>query len=382
MNSIEIRTVTNNRELKQFIRFYYDLYRGSKYAVPFLFFDEWNTLSRDKNPSFECCDTEYFMAFREGKMVGRVAAIINKRANERWNRREVRFGWFDFVDDIEVSRALLQAVEDWGRSQGMNEIVGPLGFTDMDREGMLVEGFEELATVYINYNYPYYPKHMEQLGGWKKDNDYMEYKVKVPEVVPDKFAKLSEMIEKRYNLHPRKFTSHELLEEGMGRYIFHLINDTYKDLYGYSELSEHQIDQLVDAYIKKADLNLVTGVVDGNADNKLIGFGITFPSFARAMQKSHNGSLWPITWWRVLRALKWHKTDTVDLLLIGVLPEYRAKGANALIFNDLIQQFQRYGFKWAEAMQQMETNTGVQSHWQYLESRQHRRHRCFCKKMK
>lgn len=379
MNSIEIRTVTNNRELKQFIRFYYDLYRGSKYAVPFLFFDEWNTLSRDKNPSFECCDTEYFMAFREGKMVGRVAAIINKRANERWNRREVRFGWFDFVDDIEVSRALLQAVEDWGRSQGMNEIAGPLGFTDMDREGMLVEGFEELATVYINYNHPYYPKHMEQLGGWKKDNDYMEYKVKVPEVVPDKFAKLSEMIEKRYNLHPRKFTSHELVEEGMGRYIFHLINDTYKDLYGYSELSEHQIDQLVDAYIKKADLNLVTGVVDGNADNKLIGFGITFPSFARAMQKSHNGSLWPITWWRVLRALKWHKTDTVDLLLIGVLPEYRAKGANALIFNDLIQQFQRYGFKWAEAMQQMETNTGVQSHWQYLESRQHRRHRCYCK---
>jgi GNAT superfamily N-acetyltransferase len=379
MNSIEIRTVTNNRELKQFIRFYYDLYRGSKYAVPFLFFDEWNTLSRDKNPSFECCDTEYFMAFREGKMVGRVAAIINKRANERWNRREVRFGWFDFVDDIEVSRALLQAVEDWGRSQGMNEIAGPLGFTDMDREGMLVEGFEELATVYINYNHPYYPKHMEQLGGWKKDNDYMEYKVKVPEVVPDKFAKLSEMIEKRYNLHPRKFTSHELVEEGMGRYSFHLINDTYKDLYGYSELSEHQIDQLVDAYIKKADLNLVTGVVDGNADNKLIGFGITFPSFARAMQKSHNGSLWPITWWRVLRALKWHKTDTVDLLLIGVLPEYRAKGANALIFNDLIQQFQRYGFKWAEAMQQMETNTGVQSHWQYLESRQHRRHRCFCK---
>ena len=377
MNSIEIRTVTNNRELKQFIRFYYDLYRGSKYAVPFLFFDEWNTLSRDKNPSFECCDTEYFMAFREGKMVGRVAAIINKRANERWNRREVRFGWFDFVDDIEVSRALLQAVEDWGRSQGMNEIAGPLGFTDMDREGMLVEGFEELATVYINYNHPYYPKHMEQLGGWKKDNDYMEYKVKVPEVVPDKFAKLSEMIEKRYNLHPRKFTSHELVEEGMGRYIFHLINDTYKDLYGYSELSEHQIDQLVDAYIKKADLNLVTGVVDGNADNKLIGFGITFPSFARAMQKSHNGSLWPITWWRVLRALKWHKTDTVDLLLIGVLPEYRSKGANSLIVRDIVEQMLRDGYTYAEAMPQMETNTRILSLWQYFEHEQHRRHRCF-----
>lgn len=379
MNAIEIRRVSDKSGLKQFIRFYYDLYRDSKYAVPFLAYDELFTLSPKKNPSFECCDAQYFMAFRDGKPVGRVAAIINRRANERWDRKLVRFGWFDFVDDIEVSKALLQAVEDWGKSQGMTEIAGPLGFTDMDREGMLIEGFEEIATVYVNYNYPYYPKHMEQMGGWQKDNDYMEFHVKVPEKVPEKFAKLSEMIERRHNLHTRKFTRHELIDEGMGREIFHMINETYKDLYGYSELSQNQINQLVSAYIEKADLNLVTGVVDGNDNNKLVGFGITFPSFARAMQKSRNGSLWPFTWWHVLRAVKWHKTDTVDLLLIGVLPEYRAKGANALIFNELIQRFQDYGFKWAEAMQQMETNTGVQSHWQYLESRQHRRHRCFCK---
>lgn len=379
MNAIEIRRVTDKSGLKQFIRFYYDLYRDSKYAVPFLAYDELFTLSPKKNPSFECCDAQYFMAFRDGKPVGRVAAIINRRANERWDRKLVRFGWFDFVDDIEVSKALLQSVEDWGKSQGMTEIAGPLGFTDMDREGMLIEGFEEIATVYVNYNYPYYPKHMEQMGGWQKDNDYMEFHVKVPEKVPEKFAKLSEMIERRHNLHTRKFTRHELIDEGMGREIFHMINETYKDLYGYSELSQNQINQLVSAYIEKADLNLVTGVVDGNDNNKLVGFGITFPSFARAMQKSRNGSLWPFTWWHVLRAVKWHKTDTVDLLLIGVLPEYRAKGANALIFNELIQRFQDYGFKWAEAMQQMETNTGVQSHWQYLESRQHRRHRCFCK---
>ena len=381
MNQIEIKKVSDKKGLKQFIRFYYDLYRGSKYAVPFLFFDEYNTLSPLKNSSFECCEAQYFMAYREGKAVGRVAAIINNRANERWNRRLVRFGWFDFIDDPDVSRALLDAVEQWGKSKGMNEMAGPLGFTDMDREGMLVEGFEEMATCYINYNYPYYPRHMEQMGGWQKDNDYMEYHVKVPDVVPDKFAKLSQMIEKRYNLRVHKFTRHELVDEGYGREVFRMINETYKDLYGYSRLSEHQIDQLVDAYIKKADLNLVTAVVDANDNDRMVGFGITFPSFARAMQKSHNGSLWPFTWWRVLRALKWHKTDTVDLLLIGVLPDYRAKGANALIFNDLIQQFQRYGFKWAEAMQQMETNTGVQSHWQYLESRQHRRHRCFCKKI-
>lgn len=379
MTPVEIKKVNDKRGLRQFINFYYDLYRGDEHAVPFLFFDEWNTLNPKKNPSFECCDAQYFMAYRDGKPVGRVAAIINKRANERWNRQLVRFGWFDFIDDPEVSEALLHAVEQWGKDQGMNEIAGPLGFTDMDREGMLVEGFDELATTYINYNYPYYPHHMEQMGGWQKDNDYMEYHVKIPDVVPEKFAKLSEMIQKRYNLRVHKFTRHELIDEGYGREVFRMINETYKDLYGYSHLSERQIDVLVDAYIKKADLNLVTAVVDGNAGDRMVGFGITFPSFARAMQKSHNGSLWPLTWWRVLKAIKWHKTDTVDLLLIGVLPEYRSKGANALIFNDLIQQFQRYGFKWAEAMQQMETNTGVQSHWQYLESRQHRRHRCYRK---
>ena len=166
MNQIEIKKVSDKKGLKQFIRFYYDLYRGSKYAVPFLFFDEYNTLSPLKNSSFECCEAQYFMAYREGKAVGRVAAIINNRANERWNRRLVRFGWFDFIDDPDVSRALLDAVEQWGKSKGMNEIAGPLGFTDMDREGMLVEGFEEMATCYINYNYPYYPRHMEQMGGW------------------------------------------------------------------------------------------------------------------------------------------------------------------------------------------------------------------------
>ena len=379
MNPVEIKRVTDKNGLKQFIRFYYDLYRGSKYAVPFLFFDEYNTLSPDKNPSFECCEAEYFMAFRDGKPVGRVAGIINNRANERWNRRLVRFGWFDFVDDPAVSKALLDAVEQWGKSKGMNEIAGPLGFTDMDREGMLIEGFEEMATTYINYNYPYYSRHMEQMSVWQKDNDYIEYHVKVPDVVPDKFAKLSQMIEKRYNLHIHKFTRRELINEGMGREIFRLINETYKDLYGYSQLSERQIDQLVDAYIKKADLNLVSAVVDANDSDRMVGFGITFPSFSRALQKTRDGRLLPFGWWHVLQILKRHKTDTVDLLLIGVLPEYRSKGANALIFDDLIHQFQRYGFRWADAMPQMERNEAVQSQWQYLESKIHRRHRCYRK---
>ena len=379
MSKIEIRPVTTRQELQQFVQFFYDLYRGNDCAVPYLYSEEMSTLRHDKNTSFECCESQYFMAFKDGQLVGRVAAIINNRANERWDRKQVRFSWFDFVDDQEVSAALLKAVEDWGRSKGMTEIAGPIGFIDTDREGMLVDGFDKLSTMYINYNYPYYPQHMEQMEGYEKANDWVELRVKVPEVVPDKFAKITEMVRKRYGLCVHKFTRKELVADGWGKRIFDLLNETYKDLYGFSQLSDHQIGQLVNDYIKIADLNLVTGIMDGD---KLVGFGITFPSFSRALQKTRDGRFLPFGWWHLLKILKWHKTDTVDLLLIGVLPEYRSKGANALIFDDLIRQFQAYGFDWAETGPQMETNEGVLSQWQYLESTQHRRHRCYRKELK
>jgi GNAT superfamily N-acetyltransferase len=373
---VEIREVKSRSELKQFIQFYYDLYRGCDCAVPFLYFDEMATLRSDKNPSFECCEAQYFLAYKDGKIVGRVAAIINRRANERWNCHQVRFGWFDFIDDLEVSTALLKAVEDWGRERGMVEMVGPLGFIDTDREGMLVEGFDQLASMYVNYNYPYYPRHIEQMSGFKKDNDYVECKVKVPEVVPEKFVKVTDMVQRRYGLKVHKFTRHELIEEGYGRKVFDLLNATYADLYGFSQLSDRQIDKLVNDYIKIADLNLVTAIMDAE---KMVGFGITFPSFSRALQKTRDGRLFPFGWWHMLKILKWHKTPIVDLLLIGVLPEYRAKGANALIFNDLIPYFQQYNFEYAETGPMMETNEGVLSQWQYLEATVHRRHRCYRK---
>lgn len=376
MSTIEIKQVTNRKELTQFIQFYYDLYRGNNCAVPYLFSEEMNTLRSDKNPSFECCEAKYFMAFRDGQLVGRVAAIINRRANERWQRKQIRFGWFDFVDDKEVSKALLQAVEDWGREKGMNELAGPLGFIDTDREGMLVEGFDQLSTMYINYNHPYYPEHMEQMEGFEKANDWVEMKVKVPEVVPEKFSKITEMVRNRYGLRVHKFSRKELIDDGWGRKVFDLLNATYKDLYGFSQLSDRQIDKLVNDYIKIADLNLVTAIMDGD---KMVGFGITFPSFSHAMQKTHDGRFLPFGWWHMLKVLKWHKTPIVDLLLIGVLPEYRSKGANALIFDDLIRWFQRYNFEWAETGPQMESNEGVLSQWQYLDATQHRRHRCYRK---
>lgn len=382
MSNIRIIPVTTRKGLRAFVNFYYELYKGNKFAVPFLRFDEMNTLSKRKNPAFEFCEAQYFLAVDgEARIVGRVAAIINRRANEQWKKKQVRFGWFDFVDDLEVSQALLNAVEAWGRTKGMTECVGPLGFTDMDREGLLIEGFHHKSTMYINYNYPYYKNHMEAMSFYEKDNDWLEYRIRVPEENPAKFARTAEMIEKRYNLHVHKFTSRELVKGGMGREVFHIVNETYKDLYDFQQLTDSQIDKYVNDYIKKADLNLVTGVVDGNDGNRLIGFGVSFPSFTDALQKIGNGKLLPWEWLKILKVLKFHATDTVDLLLIGVLPEYRAKGANALIFADLIEQYHRYGFKWAEAMPQMESNKGVQSQWQYLESEQHRRRRCYRKVM-
>ena len=381
MGKVEIKKVVDKKGLKQFVQFYYDLYRDCPYSVPFLYSDEMSTLGHQSNPAFEHCEADYFLAYKDGKVVGRVAAIINRHANEHWNRRQVRFGWLDFVDDHEVSAALLQTVAQWGKERGMDEICGPMGFTDMDREGMLVEGFDRLSTMYINYNYPYYPEHIEHFGGFVKDNDYLEFLITLPKESPAKFAKITEVVEKRYNIHVHKFTRHELLEGGKGRELFHILNETYDNLYGFARLTERQIDKLVDDYIKLADLDLITAVVDGEKNNKMVGFGVSFPSFSEALRKTRDGRLFPFGWWHLLRVLKFHKTKTVDLLLVGVLPEYRSKGVNALIFHDLTSRIYKMGYRWAEAMPQMETNKGVLSHWQYYKNEQHRRHRCFTRKL-
>ena len=377
MSSIQIKRVETKKDLKQFIEFHYDLYKGNPYDVPNLYSDEVNTLSKDKNAAFDFCEAEYFLALKEGKIVGRVAAIINHKANEKWKKKDVRFGWIDFIDDIEVSRALFKAVEEYGRKKGMDDIVGPLGFTDMDPEGMLTWGFDKLGTMATIYNYEYYPQHMEKLGGWEKDNDYVEYYLVVPEKSPEKYTKIAEMVEKRYNLHVRKLTKKDIFQGGYGKNLFDLINLTYSDLYGFSELTDRQIDQYVKMYFPFADLNLVTVIEDGNKDNQLAGLGITIPSLSRALQKCRRGRLFPFGWWHLLRAIKFHKTDGVDLLLMGFLPEYRSKGANALLFADLIPRYVDYGFKWGETQVEMESNEGVQSQWGPLDPINHKKRRCY-----
>ena len=379
MTSITIKKVETKEDLKAFIEFHYDLYEGNEYDVPNLYSDEVNTLSKEKNAAFDFCVANYYLAIRDNKVVGRVAAIINNRANEKWDQKRVRFGWIDFIEDKEVLEALLKAVEDFGKAHGMNEIVGPLGFTDMDPEGMLTWGFDQLGTMPTIYNYDYYPRLLESLPGYEVDNKYVEYKLFVPDTVPEKYAKIAEMIQNRYNLRIKKLTKKDIFEGGYGKKIFELINSTYKDLYGFSELSQKQIDQYINMYFPFADLSLITLVEDASADNKLVGIGITLPSLSEALQKCKKGRLFPFGWFHLLRAIKFHKTKIVDLLLIGVLPEYRMKGVNALIFADLIPRYQAYGFEWGETQVEMETNTNVQSQWETLNPVMHKRRNCYKK---
>ncbi len=383
MSLIEIKKVESKKDLKTFIDFHYDLYEGNEYDVPNLFSDEMNTLSKDKNAAFEFCEAEYYLAYKDGKLAGRVAAIINHKANNKWGKKSLRFGWIDFIDDREVSKALLDAVEKYGREKGMEDVVGPLGFTDMDPEGMLVWGFDQLGTMPTIYNYAYYPEHIEALEGFEVDNKYVEFKIMVPNEVPEKYAKIAMMIEKRYNLHVRKLTKKDIFQGGMGQKIFDLINDTYKDLYGYSELSQKQIDQLIKSYLGFLDFNLITCIEDWtDGEHKLIGVGITMPSLAHALRKCRRGRLLPFGWFHVLRAIKMHKTNIVDLLLIGILPEYRAKGANALLFADLIPWYQKYGIEWGETQVELETNAGVQGQWGALTPVMHKRRKCYKKIIK
>lgn len=377
--SVIIKKVTNKKSLKEFIQFHYDLYRDNKYDAPNLYSDEIATLSKEKNAAFDFCEADYFLAYKDNKLVGRIAAIINHRANEKWKKKAVRFGWIDFIDDREVSSELIKKVEDWGKERGMEMIQGPLGFTDMDPEGMLCEGFEEMGTMPTIYNYEYYIKHFDNMPGFYIENKYVEYRMDIPKEIPEKYLKISETIMKRYNLHPHKLTKHEVFKEGYGYKVFDLINKTYKDLYGYSELSDRQIMQYIKMYFNFLDLNLVTVIEDLNSNRKPIGVGISIPAFGEAVRKCKNGRIFPFGWWYLLRALKFRKAKSVDMLLVGVLPEYRSKGANALLFYDLIPWYQKYGFKWAETQVEMESNSAVQSQWSSLNPVLHKRRNCYAK---
>lgn len=374
--AIIIKKVADKKDLKAFIRFNYELYKNNPYAVPDLYDDMLNTFSPKKNAAFEFCESDYFLAYQDGKLVGRVAAIINHRANETWNKKEVRFGWIDFIDNPEVSKALLQEVERWGKSKGMTEIVGPLGFTDMDAEGMLIEGFDQLSTMATIYNYPYYPQHMERLG-YEKVADWVEFKLTVPDRLPDKFVRIAEIIMQKYNLKIKKLKNREEIEQyNYGQKIFDLINEAYAPLYGYSKMTQGQIDQYVKMYLPMLDLRMVTLVED--AEKNLVAVGISMASMSEALQKA-KGKLLPFGWYHLLKALFVKHSKTLDLLLVAVKPEYQSKGVNALLFYDLVPIYQKMGFKYGESNPELEDNKKVQAQWSAFESELHKRRRAFRK---
>lgn len=364
------------KELKKYVQFGIDLYAGNPCYVPPLVIDEVDTLLPGKNPAFEFCSAQSFMAMRDGKPVGRITGIVNRLVNERSGKRQARFGFVDFVDDPEVSAALFAAVEDWARSQGMHEIIGPMGFSDMDHEGMLIEGFDEMGTMATIYNYPYYRDHIEALG-YGKDVDWVEFRMTVPDKVPDKMMRISDIVRKKYGLRNIKFTSAKKIKEQYGVALFELINEAYDDLYGYSPLTPRQINYYIDLYLGIIRLEYVSVIVD--ADDRLVGIGISIPSFSAALRKSR-GKLLPFGWYHMLKALKGHN-DVIDLLLVAIKPEYQSKGVNALLFSDLIPIYIKNNIKFAESNLELESNESVQSQWQYFDRRQHRRRRAFRKKL-
>ena len=373
--AIEIKEIKPTRkEIKKFSMFSTNMYKDNKYYVPDLLMDNLDTFNPAKNPASEFCDSKLFMAYRDGKAVGRVAGIINRVVNEKCNEKNVRFGFIDFVDDEEVSAALMAAVEDWGRSQGMDHIVGPLGFTDMDPEGMLIVGFDQVSTMATIYNHPYYQQHIEKLG-FERETDWVEFKIVVPDVIPEKMVRICEIVKKKYNVRNIKYTSAKALVKDYGQAIFQLINEAYSQLYGYSPLTPRQIDHYISMYLPVLRLENVSLIVD--ADNTLIGVGIAMPSMSKALQRSR-GKLFPFGWYHLLKGLK-GKNDVVDLLLVAIKPEYQSKGVNSLLFNDLIPCFRKNGYKYAESNPELDDNQRVQLQWQYFETTQHKRRRAYKK---
>lgn len=376
--SVIIKKVTTNDDLKKFINFGIDLYKGNEYFVPPLIYDERATLSRDKNPAFDHCDATYFMAHRDDKIVGRIGVIINFKSNEKWGEKNARFGFVDFIDDADVVDALFGAAESWARSRGMENIHGPLGFTDLDHEGMLIEGYDRMSTMATIYNYPYYPEHMVRMG-YEKQKDWVEFLIQIPREVPERFSRMSEIVKKRFGLTVKHFERKSDVTP-YAKEIFVLINKAYKDLFGYVELTDRQIDYYVDMYIPLLRLEFLTAVLRQN-DNKLIGVGIGIPSMSSALRKA-KGRFMPMGWYHLYKALKRDGHDKVlDLLMVAVDPEYQNKGVNALLFNEFIPAAINLGMEVAESNVELEDNNNVQSLWNGLDVEQHKRRRAFIKKI-
>lgn len=368
--TVEIRKVESKKELRQFIGFPYSLYRGNPYWCPPLRFDEANSLRRDKNAAFAYCEAEYWLAYKNGRLAGRVAGIINPKANEYWNEPLVRFGWIDFIDDFEVSSRLIETVEEWGRSKGLKGIQGPLGFADMDREGMLIEGFDELSSLAVIYNYPYYPEHLVRMG-FQKAADWLQYEFIVTPGIPDKVVRMSQLVIEKYGLRLLKVKKAKELRP-WAKKMFRTLNEAYQVLYGFAAISEEQMDAYTEQYFGFIRPEFVSILIDPNDD--VIGFGVSIPSLTKALQKC-NGRLFPFGFLHLMKAMR--KNDLIDMYLVGIRPDYQGKGVLALIFLELHKAYLKHGIRKAVASPQLEENARAVTIWKNYEGRQHIRRRCF-----
>ena len=376
--SVTVTRVQNKRAFREFLHFPLTLYKDMPAFVPPLLMDDADTLNPKKNPAYEFCDAAMYLAYKDGKLAGRVAAIVNSKANAAWNHDQVRFGWFDFIDDREVSKALLDAVEAFGRERGMTTILGPLGFTDFDPEGMLVEGFEYLSSMALHHNWPYYKDHMEALG-YVKDVDWLEYRIYIGDTIPEKYTRVAKIVEDRYDLHLRKTTRREVRKTDIGYRIFNLINETYASLYNFTVLPKKMIDKYVGFYLGIIDLKFVSLVED--KDKNIVGFGVVMPSITRAL-KNCKGKLVPLGWFYILRSMYWKYEESFEMLLIGVKPEYQKKGVNSIIFVDLMKELLKGGFTYGESNAELESNLDIRSQWGDLEVKECKRRRVYKKELK
>ena len=373
--AVEIREIHTKRELRQFIQFANDLYADCPYYCPPLFFDEMNCFDAEKNPALEVCDYQLWMAYREGKPVGRVAGIINRRANEKWGFKHVRFGWFDFIDDEEVSKALLDTVVAWGKERGMNALNGPVGFTDFDHEGLLLEGYEYPAVMASLYNYPYYVKHIDAYG-LVKEADWIELQVFPPKEVPERIERLAEMVKQRYHVKIVKVKNSRELVKRFGIEYMDVIDAAYQKLYNFQPMTDKQKNYYKDMYFQFLNFDFVTLVV--NEKEELVGVGLGMPDIAPALRKS-GGKLFPFGWYHLIKALKAKKMERFSFLLIAVRPDYQDKGINALFLQDQIPLINQYGIHTLETTSMLETNTKVLSFFMQFDHKQHKRHRAYIK---
>ena len=375
-STIEIREVATKEELQRFVDYPNILYKDVKQFIPAFYSDDLDDWDRNKNPAFSYCDAKCFLAWRGGEIVGRIGAILSRKANETWGTRRMRFTQVDFIDDREVSAALFAAVESWARSEGCNQVHGPLGFCDMDREGMLVEGFEERGMFITYYNHPYYNEHLAALG-YGKDTDWVENMIEIPPAGSEnteKLRKLSEWLLGRGRYHKANITRRSQITPRHIEQVFHLVNKAYAPLYGVVELTDDQIRKYAKKFLPMVSPDFLCLVMD--EQEQLVAFGVCVPSMADALKRSR-GRLFPTGWYHVLRSMK--HNDTIDMLLIAVDPRLQGSGLNVIVMDHIVQGAQRMGVTHAESGPTLETNDKVQSQWKFFEHRQHKRRRCYIK---